>query len=220
MEEDETIATYNSKIKDIANESFSLGERKGNVKLVRKVPRTLPNRFAHKVTAIEEAQDLTTMKYDELIGNLTTFEIMFESSESNKKKGIVLQASCEDKVEEYLAETMSLIAKNFNKILKRFNKKHYFGGNSPEVNDKRVDKRMKNSKFGGSNNGLNKQNKGNGLQCRECEGFGHIQVECPNYIKKQSKSYYTTLSDDESDEEEGSDNKVNHVVAFTARKRT
>ncbi|GAA0141733.1 hypothetical protein LIER_02806 [Lithospermum erythrorhizon] len=41
--------------------------------------------------------------------------------------------------------------------------------------------------------------------------------ECPNYIKKQSKSYYTTLSDDESDKEDGSDNKVNIFVAFTAR---
>ncbi|GAA0164081.1 hypothetical protein LIER_19800 [Lithospermum erythrorhizon] len=46
--------------------------------------------------------------------------------------------------------------------------------------------------------------------------FAH-KVECPNYIKKQSKSYCTTLSDDETDEEEGNDNKVSNFVAFTVR---
>ncbi|GAA0146502.1 hypothetical protein LIER_06436 [Lithospermum erythrorhizon] len=55
MEEDETITTYNSKIKDLTNESFALGERTSNEKLVKKVLRTLPKRFAHKVTTIEEA---------------------------------------------------------------------------------------------------------------------------------------------------------------------
>ncbi|GAA0177019.1 hypothetical protein LIER_42121 [Lithospermum erythrorhizon] len=38
MEEDETISTYNSKIKDIANESFALGEVMSNEKMVRKSP--------------------------------------------------------------------------------------------------------------------------------------------------------------------------------------
>ncbi|GAA0173417.1 hypothetical protein LIER_41753 [Lithospermum erythrorhizon] len=146
MDEDETISTYNSKIKDIANE------------------------FAHKVTTIEEAQDLTTMRIDELIGNLTTFEMMFESSESNKKKGIALQASCEDKDEEDLAETMRIFAKNFNKILKYFNKKPYSGGNNPGVNDKRIEMGWKNSKFGALNTGFNQLNKGKGIQCKECEG--------------------------------------------------
>ncbi|GAA0179369.1 hypothetical protein LIER_29960 [Lithospermum erythrorhizon] len=64
-----------------------------NEKLVKKVLRTLPKRFAHKVTTIEEGHDLTTMGIDQLIGNLTTFEMMFESIESNKKKGISLQKS-------------------------------------------------------------------------------------------------------------------------------
>ncbi|GAA0161589.1 hypothetical protein LIER_17869 [Lithospermum erythrorhizon] len=47
----------------------------------------------------------------------------------------------------------------------------------------------------------------------ECEGFGHIQAECPNYLKKQSKNYSSTLSDDES--EDGKDDQVKNFVAFT-----
>ncbi|GAA0186512.1 hypothetical protein LIER_33800 [Lithospermum erythrorhizon] len=88
MEKDETIVLYNNKIKEIANETFSLGEGMSNEKLVRKVLRTLPKRFAHKVTAIKEAQDLTTMRLDELMENLTTFEMSLDDGESSKKKGI------------------------------------------------------------------------------------------------------------------------------------
>ncbi|GAA0158793.1 hypothetical protein LIER_15730 [Lithospermum erythrorhizon] len=58
-----------------------------------------------KSQLLRKQHDLTTMRIDELIGNLTNFEMMFESSESNKKKVIALQASCEYKDEEDLAET-------------------------------------------------------------------------------------------------------------------
>ncbi|GAA0141568.1 hypothetical protein LIER_42665 [Lithospermum erythrorhizon] len=61
------------------------------------------------------------------------------------------------------------------------------------------------------------QSRSKEIQSRECEGFGHIQVECPNYVKKQSKNYYVTLSDEETEEEEESNNKVSNFVAFTAR---
>ncbi|GAA0184696.1 hypothetical protein LIER_31984 [Lithospermum erythrorhizon] len=30
----------------------------------------------------------------------------------------------------------------------------------------------------------------------------HYSTECPNYVKKESKNYYSILSDDDSDEEE------------------
>ncbi|GAA0169309.1 hypothetical protein LIER_23827 [Lithospermum erythrorhizon] len=120
MEDDETIVSYNNNIKDITNESFSLGEVMSNEKLVRKVLRTHPNKFAHKVTAIEEAQDLTTMRLDEFMENLTTFEMSLDDGESSNKKGIALKATAEATNDENLVETMNLLAKNCNKILKRF----------------------------------------------------------------------------------------------------
>ncbi|GAA0173797.1 hypothetical protein LIER_41590 [Lithospermum erythrorhizon] len=91
---------------------------------------------------------------------------------SSKRKWIVLHASCEDKEEEELTETMSLLAKNFNKTLKRFNKKPYPGGNNPGRSDKRIEKGWKNTKFGGSNSGSNQQSRSKGIQCRECEDKG------------------------------------------------
>ncbi|GAA0158147.1 hypothetical protein LIER_38592 [Lithospermum erythrorhizon] len=67
MEEDESIASYNNNIKDIANESSSIGVTMSNDKLMRNILSTIPEKFAYKVTALEQAQDLTVMRLDELI---------------------------------------------------------------------------------------------------------------------------------------------------------
>ncbi|GAA0176339.1 hypothetical protein LIER_29348 [Lithospermum erythrorhizon] len=80
--------------------------------------------------------------------NLTTFEMTIKSTKSNKIKGIDFKAGCEDEDGEDVAETMSLLVKNFNKTLKCFNKKSCSGGNNPSVNDKWTDKWWKSSKLG------------------------------------------------------------------------
>nr|GMD47261.1 histone H2B.V2-like [Ipomoea batatas] len=50
------------------------------------------------------------------------------------------------------------------------------------------------------------------IQCYECKGCGHIQSECPNYLRRKNKTYVTTLSDDSDSEEE---NNTNFVAFFT-----
>ncbi|KAA0050148.1 gag-proteinase polyprotein [Cucumis melo var. makuwa] len=70
MNDDETIAKFNVRVLDLANESFTLGEKIAKSKMVQKVLRSLPSRFSMKMTAIEEANDITTMKLDELFGSL------------------------------------------------------------------------------------------------------------------------------------------------------
>jgi hypothetical protein len=70
MLEDESIQDYHLNILDIGNSIESLGEKISNEKLVRKILRYLPKRFDMKVTAIEEAQDISSLKVDELIGSL------------------------------------------------------------------------------------------------------------------------------------------------------
>ena len=66
MAEDEKIAEFNVRVLVLANESFALGEKIIDTKLVKKVLRSLPSRFNMKVSTIEEANDITTMKLDEL----------------------------------------------------------------------------------------------------------------------------------------------------------
>lgn len=53
MQEDETIVEFNVRLFYIFNESFALGEKILEEKLVRKFLRSLPKKFDMKVTAIE-----------------------------------------------------------------------------------------------------------------------------------------------------------------------
>ena len=47
--------------------------------------RTLPERFAYKATAIREANNLETMKLEELIGSLRTFEMELEENKKTEE---------------------------------------------------------------------------------------------------------------------------------------
>ena len=58
MEEDESFDEFNAKLKDIVNSAFNLGETIPEPKIVRKVLRSLPERFHAKITAIEESKDI------------------------------------------------------------------------------------------------------------------------------------------------------------------
>ena len=70
MREDETLSEYFTKLYDISNESFALGKRFSDTKMVRKIFRSLPDRFQPKLTAIEESKNLDLMKVEELMGSL------------------------------------------------------------------------------------------------------------------------------------------------------
>ena len=59
-------------------------------KQVRKIPRSLPKKFDMKVTTIEEPQDISNMRVDELVGSLQTFELGISGRSEKKNKNIVL----------------------------------------------------------------------------------------------------------------------------------
>jgi len=90
MLEDESIQDYHLNIIDIANSFESLGEKISDEKLVRKILRSLHKRVDMKVTAIEEAQDISSLKVDELIGSLQNFEITVNNKTDKKSKSIVV----------------------------------------------------------------------------------------------------------------------------------
>ena len=70
MEEDETFDKFYAKLKDIVNSAFNLGESIVEPKIVRKILRSLPERFRAKITAIEEVKDIDHIPLTELVGNL------------------------------------------------------------------------------------------------------------------------------------------------------
>ena len=58
IEEDETFDEFYAKLMDIVNSAFNLGESIAESKIVRKILRSLPERFYAKITVIEEVKDI------------------------------------------------------------------------------------------------------------------------------------------------------------------
>ncbi|XP_058771038.1 uncharacterized protein LOC131644531 [Vicia villosa] len=212
MRDDESIKDFHMNILDIANTSGALGEKMSDEKLVRKILRSLPKRFDMKVTAIEEAQDISKMKVEELIGSLQTFEMGISENSEKKNKSIAFVSNSQEEVEESreenLSESIAMLGKQFNKIIRRMDQK-------PRPNVKNISSDTNRSYDSGRRaKPEEKYNHSKGIQCHGCEGYGHIRAECPTYLKKQKKG----LSVSWSDEDSGSDfeeESAKHVTAFT-----
>ena len=97
MEEDESFDEFYVKLKDIVNSAFNLGETILKPKIVRKVLRSLPERFHTKITAIEESKDIGKIPLIELVGNLQTYELdLTRIRKSSKGKSMALKAKSSD----------------------------------------------------------------------------------------------------------------------------
>ena len=72
MSEDESFDSFYNKLNEVVIGKFNLGEKMEDLKVVRKILQSLPERFQAKVTAIEESKDLDEIKIQELIGSLQT----------------------------------------------------------------------------------------------------------------------------------------------------
>ncbi|KAK2354134.1 gag-protease polyprotein [Trifolium repens] len=108
MKEDESVHDFHMNVIDFSNSFDSLGEKIPEEKLVRKILRSLPRKFDMKVTAIEEAQDISSMKVDELIGSLQTFELYInERSEMknniSKNGNVQRKGEPDDETVEHIA---------------------------------------------------------------------------------------------------------------------
>ncbi|XP_073282378.1 uncharacterized protein [Primulina huaijiensis] len=93
MEESENILDYDRCLQEIANEAFSLGDLISNERLVRKVLRSLPERFNVKICAIDEAKDISQMALGDLISSLRTVEMNMDMQKKEKGKTIAFQVS-------------------------------------------------------------------------------------------------------------------------------
>jgi hypothetical protein len=75
MLEEEAFGEFYSKMSDLRNSMVSFGKPVSNVKLIRKIMRSLAERFRIMVTTIEENKDLEEIKIEELVGSLQTYEL-------------------------------------------------------------------------------------------------------------------------------------------------
>jgi hypothetical protein len=197
-------------IKMLAEETFgefysSLGKPISDVKLIRKILRSLPERFKIKVTTIEESKDLEEMKIEELVGSLQTYELSLPqvkklktiALKASKKK---VEASSEDDSEDE-DNAVAMLAKNFRRLMKddRFKKKFSHKMKKPlrEAEPEEEEKRDP-----------------RGPRCFECSGLRHIQADCGNRKKGKGKAYNVTLSDESEEDDPESDKFLAFVAPY------
>jgi len=127
VDEDESFDEFYAKLKDIENLAFNLGEHILEPKIVRKILRSLPERFHAKITAIKESKDLDSIPLTELIGNLQTYELgLARVGKGGKGKIMALKTKIDDNDESFDDEDTKLksyITRQFKKFIKNVNVK-------------------------------------------------------------------------------------------------
>ncbi|TYK29697.1 Receptor-like protein 12 [Cucumis melo var. makuwa] len=173
-----------------------------------------------KVTIIEEANDITTKKLDELFGSLRTFELSLNDNVLKKKSSIEIQGVSEDMAksnpkqpqDENLAKTVALLSRRFSKFKSKFYKK---SGEFGTQSNKKNFTNSSNSDSGSFSSFVASRRRDGdrstvqidrSIKCHEYGGFEHYQVDCATYLKPNKKRLVVTLSDEESSSDSDCEN--------------
>ena len=212
MEEDESFNEFYAKFKDIVNSAFNFRETISKPKIVRKVFRSLPERFHAKITTIEESKDIDKIPLTELVGNLQTYELGLTGIEkSSKSKSMALKAkssNTDESSDDEDSKMKSYITRQFKKFIKNANGKSF---------DK--DRRQSNSsQFKSKDKGKNDARDDgqytvpSGPKCFGCQGFDHMKQKCPTYLKTIGKSKALTATLNDTKLEDDFDNEDDGIL--------
>ena len=219
MDDDEGFDKFYAKLKDIVNSTFNLGEKIPESKIVRKILRSLPERFHAKITTIEELKDIDSIPLTELIGNLQTYELgLVRIGKGSKSKNMALKERMLKKMSRLKMRTQSsniTLLENsrsssrmqMSREMTRITKKSEFSQFKPQ------DKFKRESKEGGQNSNIP-----TGLKCYGCQRYRHMKQEFPTYLKSigKSKALAAILSDTEPEADLEDSDQEGIVSAFTA----
>ena len=151
MSKDESFDSFYSKLNEVVIGKFNLGEKTEDLKVVRKIFRSLLESFLAKVTTIEESKDLDEIKIQELIGSLQMYELSLPNQRKSKSltlkminERVEAHGSSDDDVVE---NDIAYLTKNFYKFLKfknseKFGDKGKFMSSGKEKKDFKREKGM------------------------------------------------------------------------------
>ncbi|XP_059668838.1 uncharacterized protein LOC132313921 [Cornus florida] len=203
MNENESISEMFVRFTDIINGLKHLGRTITNSDLVRKILRSLPEKWDTKATAIKEANNLNTLELDELLGSLLTWEITLKDREGGqqRKKEIALNSSLKEKAiignECENDDDLALITQSFKRFLQR--------------------KKFNKGKFKKSESS-NEQGKRYTPTCFHYGKPGHFKADCLIYKeeKKKRRAMQATWEEDDSNGS-GSDEEMANLCLMANR---
>ncbi|MQL76440.1 hypothetical protein Taro_008828 [Colocasia esculenta] len=226
MNHDETFSDMFARFMVLINGLKGLKKEYSESDLVRKILRSLPSSWNTKVTVIEDSKNLSTMKVDELIGSLMTYELNVKrkETEENPRKSIASKASnkvssdskksAQQEGSESETSTdnendeMAMLTRQFKMFLKF--KRRGSGNSKP---------------FQKGTNRFDTSNKKSDVVCYECKKQGHMRGECPElkkklkrdkFIFKKAKAMLATWSDEDDDEKSqatSGDDEIHYLMA-------
>ncbi|KAK2445046.1 gag-protease polyprotein [Trifolium repens] len=205
MLDGETIEDMQQRFIKITNKLHGLGKPITNQDATNKILRCLSRCWQPKVTAIKEANDLTTLSLTTLFGKLTEHEQvlnLLEKQEKSEKKGkhndkdkekekdkrtIALKASkSKSKKVEHVEsssseddsddEEIELFVRRYNRYVRKKGIRH---------SDDNLKKFRKDSGYRRKNDDARYSKKG---LCYECGQVGHYKPDCPNLKRKEKES--------------------------------
>ncbi|XP_022143648.1 uncharacterized protein LOC111013509 [Momordica charantia] len=175
-----------------------LGKEYTTAENVRKILRSLPKSWEPKVTAIQEAKDLSKLPLEELIGSLMTHEIVMKGNmeeDVKKKKSLALKSTsfqrASESEEELNEEELAYLSKKFKK---HFKKRHF-----PKKTNSQDAKGEKNTR--------------DIIICYECKKAGHVRSECPLLRKSSSRRNKKAMKATWDESDGGSDSESGEEVA-------
>ncbi|KAK2364610.1 cysteine-rich RECEPTOR kinase [Trifolium repens] len=203
MQDGETIADMQQRFVKITNKLHGLGKPITNQDATNKILRCLNRSWQPKVTAIKEANDLTTLSLTTLFGKLTKHEQVLnllekhekgekkekhnEKEKEKDKRSIALKASKSKskKVEQVEIssseddsddEEMGLFVRRYNRYVRKNGIRH---------SDDNLKKFRKDSGYRRKNEDARYSKKG---ICYECGQSGHYKSDCPKLKKNEKES--------------------------------
>ncbi|KAK2443470.1 rust resistance kinase Lr10 [Trifolium repens] len=205
MLDGETIEDMQQRFIKITNKLHGLGKPITNQDATNKILRCLSRCWQPKVTAIKEANDLTTLSLTTLFGKLMEHEQvlnLLEKQEKSEKKGkhndkdkekekdkrtIALKASkSKSKKVEHVEsssseddsddEEMGLFVRRYNRYVRKNGIRH---------SDENLKKYRKDSGYRRRNEDARYSKKG---ACYECGQIGHFKPDCPKLKRKEKGS--------------------------------
>ena len=139
---------------------------------MRKILRSLSSKWSQKVTSIEESRDLNVYTMNELIGNLTAYEVQLNESLSHNKlkmkKEISFKINLDSDISTNSDEDLILLTRKFKKAWKA-----------------RKQQRNKNDKPSMSKSLNDKNSSSRKYVCYNCKKLGHLSLDCP--MRKNEK---------------------------------
>ena len=119
MSDDECFDEFYAKLNDIVNSAHNLGVIYDQLKIVRKILRSLIEDFRPKMTVITESKDVDSIPIDELVGSLQSYELDLPKTNKSKLMALKLVDDVDrnEFVDELSSTEIAYLAKNLETFL-------------------------------------------------------------------------------------------------------